>query len=508
MKKTGFSLMEMMIVLLIVAIVAAASAPMISKKMVKSAAGNSSPWVWTSLTSDSIAYNLDGGSGIASIGSAAAPKEANGARLYIDSKDTTTPQIALGVGGANTFKLRTTNDSVFLTNNDPSSANSVAIGKDVKVGSQATALGYKAEANASRSVAIGQQATAPAIASESTAVGSQATSSGANSVAIGVRSQSSGNSSIAIGRIAKAIGSTSIAISPFSEANKDYSTAIGYFSNSYGSAGVAIGRSAKAADYSTSLGYYSESNGTNSVSVGRNSTASNDYSAALGPKSHSYHSYSTAIGYGASTTASRQIVLGDANTTVVIPGSIEFRNDVYVGGSLVVRNGIAANQAAIQKQLMGGRCYDSTNGDSWCYRVKSGTTDGTDMNVVGAYNLWKSKYSDRRLKDVGKPFVGGLDKVKKLEVFNYTFKKDPNKTPHVGVMAQDLQKVFPDAVFKGDDGFLRIRMEDMFYALVNAVKELDAKVTALMDREKKISDLEKQVNSLEKRLEVLEKKVK
>ena len=40
-------------------------------------------------------------------------------------------------------------------------------------------------------------------------------------------------------------------------------------------------------------------------------------------------------------------------------------------------------------------------------------------------------------------------------------------------MAQDLEKIFPKAVFKGDDGFLRIRMEDMFYALVNAVKELD-----------------------------------
>ena len=87
-------------------------------------------------------------------------------------------------------------------------------------------------------------------------------------------------------------------------------------------------------------------------------------------------------------------------------------------------------------------------------------------------------------------------------------KNDSTNTPHVGVMAQDLQKIFPDAVFKGDDGFLRIRMEDMFYAMINAIKELDTKVTYLMDREKRINDLQKQVNALDKRLTALEKKGK
>ena len=56
--KKGFSLMEMMIVLLIVAIIAAASAPMVNKKMVRDAAGSSSPWVWTSLTNNSIAFKI------------------------------------------------------------------------------------------------------------------------------------------------------------------------------------------------------------------------------------------------------------------------------------------------------------------------------------------------------------------------------------------------------------------------------------------------------------------
>ena len=138
---------------------------------------------------------------------------------------------------------------------------------------------------------------------------------------------------------------------------------------------------------------------------------------------------------------------------------------------------------------------------------------GGENNTVrfSTSKLIKSKdvpLSDRRLKDVGKAFTGGLEEIKKLEVFNYTFKKDKEKTPRVGVMAQDLQKIFPKAVFKGDDGFLRIRMEDMFYALVNAVKELDKKIDLLVQKQKKIDELESKVDKLEKRLAELEKKIK
>ena len=61
-------------------------------------------------------------------------------------------------------------------------------------------------------------------------------------------------------------------------------------------------------------------------------------------------------------------------------------------------------------------------------------------------------------------------------------------------MAQDLQKIFPDAVKKGADGFLTIRMEDMFYAVINAIKELDAKITA---QDKKIKELESRLEKLE-----------
>ena len=75
-------------------------------------------------------------------------------------------------------------------------------------------------------------------------------------------------------------------------------------------------------------------------------------------------------------------------------------------------------------------------------------------------------------------------------------------------MAQDLKKVFPDAVVTGEDGFLRIRWDDMFFALINSVKQLDNKIDLLAQKQKKIDELEKRVDILEKRLVALEKKLK
>ena len=114
----------------------------------------------------------------------------------------------------------------------------------------------------------------------------------------------------------------------------------------------------------------------------------------------------------------------------------------------------------------------------------------------GLTECLKSNFSDRRLKNVGEVFKGGLDEIKKLELFNYTYKKDTTKTPHVGVMAQDLQKIFPTAVFKGDDGFLRIRWDEMFFALINAVKELDTKIEKTFSKYTRIAELQQQVVDL------------
>ena len=106
--------------------------------------------------------------------------------------------------------------------------------------------------------------------------------------------------------------------------------------------------------------------------------------------------------------------------------------------------------------------------------------------------------SDIRLKNVGKEFKGGIDELNQLTFYNYTYKRDADKTPRVGVMAQDLQKVFPNAVAENKDGYLYIRKDDMFYAALNSIKDLF----------KKMTDNSAKIKALEERNAVLEKQVK
>jgi hypothetical protein len=87
--------------------------------------------------------------------------------------------------------------------------------------------------------------------------------------------------------------------------------------------------------------------------------------------------------------------------------------------------------------------------------------------------------SDERLKNILGDNKAGLDEINKLKVVNYTYKADKTQTPHVGVIAQELKPVFPKAVKRGSDGYYRIRLEDMFYAMVNSVKELSARKNKL-----------------------------
>ncbi len=104
-------------------------------------------------------------------------------------------------------------------------------------------------------------------------------------------------------------------------------------------------------------------------------------------------------------------------------------------------------------------------------------------------------YSDRRLKNITSKNNAGLNEINKLKIYNYTFKNDDKKLPHVGVMAQDLFKVFPNSVFKGEDGYLRIKWDEMFFATINAIKELDRKIIALV---KRTTTVETQISKLEK----------
>ncbi len=124
--------------------------------------------------------------------------------------------------------------------------------------------------------------------------------------------------------------------------------------------------------------------------------------------------------------------------------------------------------------------------------------------------------SDIRLKTNISENKDGLEKIMQLKPYNYIYKNDEKRVMQVGVIAQDLQKVFPNSVSKDAKGYLKIRWDEMFYALINSIKELNSKIVKLskdilnLDKDSKCvarqqKNLKKKISSINARINKLEK---
>jgi Chaperone of endosialidase len=92
--------------------------------------------------------------------------------------------------------------------------------------------------------------------------------------------------------------------------------------------------------------------------------------------------------------------------------------------------------------------------------------------------------SDRRLKDKIEPVENALGIIEQLDGVYYT-PKDSGQRRQMGLIAQDVQKVLPEVVLefgRGSDPYLAIAYHNLVGLLVNAVKELSAKVAALEEK--------------------------
>lgn len=164
---------------------------------------------------------------------------------------------------------------------------------------------------------------------------------------------------------------------------------------------------------------------------------------------------------------------------------------------------------------------------NWTYtnyiRQRTGANYSTEIwgTFTGTYNT----ISDKRLKNIEGFANTGLNEIKKLDVYKFTYKTEP-KVERVGLIAQDVEKVLPYAVTKNDEGYLVLRQDNILFTMFNAIKDLDKlyenlkekvqdyilrlnraedRIHALIEVNKQLS---KRVDSLEKRVDALEKGMK
>src|SRR5579863_5168310 len=85
-------------------------------------------------------------------------------------------------------------------------------------------------------------------------------------------------------------------------------------------------------------------------------------------------------------------------------------------------------------------------------------------------------YSDGRLKTVNGSFTTGLSQVMKIQPVHYRYKADNamgirDTDEHIGVVAQEVQKVIPEAVTENSKGYLLVNNDPIIWTMLNAIKE-------------------------------------
>jgi FtsZ-binding cell division protein ZapB len=105
-----------------------------------------------------------------------------------------------------------------------------------------------------------------------------------------------------------------------------------------------------------------------------------------------------------------------------------------------------------------------------------------------------SSFSDARLKEVHGRFDRGLSEVTKINPVRCSYRPDnelklPPGKEFIGLVAQEVRKVVPEAVQENSDGYLMVNNDPIIWTMVNAIKELREENDQLRQR----------VQSLEKR---------
>lgn len=275
-----------------------------------------------------------------------------------------------------------------------------------------------------------------------------------------------GLGSLALNALTSGTGSTAVGYGAlYAVTTQTYNTAIGYWAGAgigNGGNNVAVGDSVLGTSNSAS-----ENTGVGGQALRKNSGGNaNTAVGYVALYNVTGAAYNTALGRGAGylVTGASNICLGHEAGETITSGS----NNVVIGG-VDVASATADDQLVISSGDGGlfwikgddaGSCYQGDNESAW------------------------STTSDRSLKREIIDATKGLDAINAIQVRNFRYRKgnaygmDPEPM-RVGVIAQELEKVFPEAVKENTEGHKTVSPDSINWALLKAVQELSAKVEAL-----------------------------
>ena len=217
------------------------------------------------------------------------------------------------------------------------------------------------------------------------------------------------------------------------------------------------------------VGYGTQATGHVAFSAGQGTTASGTASTALGYSTTASGGYSTAMGEGSTASGSRSTAMGKSTT------ASDFAS-VVIGqynssGSSVTNNATVFNTA--NTAFVIGNGTSGSLSDAFKVMFNGDATVSNDLTVSGDVNV----SSDARLKANIASLGSTIAKLLLIDGKSYTMKKDGKQK--IGVLAQDVQRVFPELVSKDDNEMLAVNYQGLVPVLINALKEQDEKISRL-----------------------------
>ena len=307
-----------------------------------------------------------------------------------------------------------------------------------------------------------------AIGNVSTATGFRNTASGGSSVALGNYNYATGDATIALGKENWAQGASTVAIGFKNHAAGAGSVALGQENIAWGTTNFTAGYQNVAGDTNatvgtagsaTAMGTSTRASGRSSFSANKNTTASNQASAALGLSTTADNFGMLAIGVNNSAG------LGDTTIDPDNYGGYFYADGAYTGttagvafvignGDLNTSNGLAGNNPS----------------NAFVVNYDGSATLSGELTIN----------SDARLKSNIISLGSTLAKLLMIDGKSYTMKSNESKSK-IGLLAQDVQKVFPELVktTNNKDKTLSVNYQGLIPVLINAIKEQQKQIKEL-----------------------------
>jgi hypothetical protein len=193
----------------------------------------------------------------------------------------------------------------------------------------------------------------------------------------------------------------------------------------------------------------------------------------------------------ATNAAERMRITSGGNVCIGSTSAISTRQELRIGGNAGgsrISLGISGTNYSALVTDSGGNVYISNEyNDANIKLLMINYSNGVYLSQSAT--SWTAN-SDERLKNINGTIENAVDKLKTLRAVNFSWKSDENKKEVLGLIAQDVEKVFPQVIdknklvnqkteIKDETEYLGVRYVELVPVLIAAIQEQQAQIEEL-----------------------------